>query len=464
VQGKGVRMRTIAGTCLAVGIVSAALALMGPASASMPRPGTVDAHFGVKGTAVLPRSTHAPVAKYPPVASALAVAGGRIWAGGNQGDQHPDAPNLQDYVLRLTASGRIDSGFRSGRPYWGQAGNDVDIFPTADGGAYVLNVGAPDLDGGTAYVVTRLTKSGALDSTWGNDGHVDPVPGCPEFDGCELTGGEVLPSGALRLAGLFVDASAENPTAKPMIVGLTPAGHLDTSLGHEGRVVVDESLTGEAGSLDGDVFAGFDSSGRAYFLTGHEVVRSSAQGVLDTTYGVHGIAQIPLPTGTVMGDLATSYGASSVLQVSPSGEMYVGFQVQPSAQRGQPTATQKALVVHLRSNGAVDTGFGARGLATYAAHDGSGAISALRADGKSHLLLGLTYWDKTRYFHLILRVSANTGIANTTSFGDRGAVASPMYVSAIRRSSANAVLALGWPTVGRSNAPEGDSRLISYVD
>jgi hypothetical protein len=102
--------------------------------------------------------------------------------------------------------------------------------------------------------------------------------------------------------------------------------------------------------------ATFDATGRAYFLSAPPnnqknstlyplVVRSSANGVLDTAWGYKGSAVIPLGGANVF----AGGTKSTALLASSSGELYVGVD------EAIPGLTKiKAAVAHLRPTGVID--------------------------------------------------------------------------------------------------------------
>ena len=446
-------------------VAAGAVIAQGTARAAAP-PGARDLTFGTHGTALLPQSPHDTTHR-PPQALTLALRSGRIWVGGAQGEQ--------DYAMRLTSTGHADASFRSGKPYFriGSGGfvEDDLVLPTPDGGAYVMtSIGD---EGGPDYVLTRLTKTGSLDTSWGSHGHASVPLGCPECQGYVLAG-TVLPSGGLRFAGaLDVDPGGAQQT--PVVLGLTASGAPDPTVGPGGQTRIASAPVASAGSLRA---ATFDPTGRAYFLYARvfapgcstlcasqpKVVRTSANGILDAAWGAGGTAEIPLSGNAVSGTgpatsgtaLRTSLGTTALL-ASASGELYVGFD-----ERITGIGTIKAGLAHVRPSGRLDPAFGAAGLAHYSAVGGNGSISAIASDGAGHLILGLTYSTAKTYAHLLLRVSASTG-AVSTGFGHNGAVASPVHVLAMARQSAHALVVLGWPTSGRTNRPSQGSELVRYA-
>jgi hypothetical protein len=275
----------------------------------------------------------------------------------------------------------------------------------------------------------------------------------------------------LRFAGSLDDLAADDAAGArtPIVAGLTASGAPDVTVGPNGWTRVASAPQAPHGGVDG---AAFDGTGRAYFLYASargfgcdnacaskpQLVRSSANGVLDTTYGVDGVAKLTLPAqGAVSSSLGGRYGA---VLASPSGEIYVGLEVRLAGTGGKT----EAVVQHLDRSGHLVTSFGHNGLARYAASAGSGSISAIASDGAGHLILGLTYSTSTTFSHLLLQVSAKTGSVST-SFGRNGAVASPVFVVAMARQSAHRLVVLGWPTSGRTNsfAKHSNSRLVRYV-
>jgi hypothetical protein len=410
------------------------LASAAPSDAGVPRPGSQDLHFGVNGVTRLlpdPRGEYAPA---DPVGVALSYVQGKVWVGAEQSDGA--------YVRPLTASGRAVKTFAHGKPVLAIE-DDLDfltvrsLLPTPDGGA--IAVSQIDDAGQNELDVSRLKPSGA--SSWST--RVSLCGDCT----IDAAGATLLADGRVRIMEVYNPTTSQS-WGQAAVVGLTAAGAPDASVGPGGLRVAVGSPTNAP--LEA---AGSDAQGRLYFVeivSGQpQVFRTSERGVLDTTYGDHGIASIDIPSrSAVTPDRQFNlYGpfAQTSLQVSPSGEVYIGTDVD--------TAThEEAAVFHLNTAGRLVTTFGTNGFAYYRATGGDGSISALRADGRGHLVLALTYSDPSRFLHLLLRVSSTTGAVDR-SFGRRGAAATSVYVSALARGPGHLLYVLGWPTYGRSNLP-----------
>jgi uncharacterized delta-60 repeat protein len=190
------------------------------------------------------------------------------------------------YMRRLNPDGSLDASFASGGEFvfpFDDYTYRGDIGLTAQGG--IVLIGTPSTSNGiTSGRITRLTSSGAFDTTFGTNGTV-------QIDAPEVFGVESLavhPDGSLTVGG----AAGYYPNHEPFVAHVTADGRLDPNFGGSGILML-PFLDGAGGvadviaAPDGQVYvAGVrdDTGGteRGY------VARVATNGQLDATFGSGG--------------------------------------------------------------------------------------------------------------------------------------------------------------------------------
>ena len=269
---------------LAVGVLTTAVALAVSvgggcsASASTPRAGSMDTSFGTHGVVHLSPASTAPAKKVDPVAHVLASAGSRLWVGADQ--------SFGAYVVPLTATGHTVTTFLHGKPAVPVSNDEQyvglrSVLPTGDGGALVVSlIGDP-----SAVQVNRIKASGAKDPTWGtHHGFTYLTPACGDCS-IDITGATLLANGRVRVMGTYTDEATS--TRHALVVGLTPHGRPDTSVGPAGWRIVAESPDATTQAV------GADTSGRLYFVLDDagqpDLLRTTPEGAIDPTYHTGGV-------------------------------------------------------------------------------------------------------------------------------------------------------------------------------
>ena len=284
----------------------------------------------------------------------MTLTPGKIWVAGEQAGH--------GYATRLTSAGRTDLSFGATELFTG--GDTVFArvafaLPRPNGGAFVISQNTRTVDADRAYSYRPSTRAAGFNTPGGiaaSRGVAPCVAATAWSFGAFLVGGQVLADGRLRLVGSFddIDDSKADPRT-PIVVGLTSAGKRDTSLGPEGWTRVAGS---EVAGPWATGAAAFDGHGRIYFLgdriqgpscdaacAAHPgIVRTTLDGVLDTSYGTGGVSTLPLPNGA-RESLAVS------LAVSHSGASFAALAIKLASGRRQ------ARLVSARSNGALNTSF-----------------------------------------------------------------------------------------------------------
>ncbi len=161
--------------------------------------------------------------------------------------------------------------------------------PTAEGDA------ADDLD----IAVIRLDATGTPDATFGEDGiaRIDLGAGKTVDDETYITDnvwGLTAREGGYAVFAVTPNQDADRTDADYAIVGLTDTGALDDTFGDAGVVIADIDASGDNArtigtSADGSLLAtGYSRDGDG--VVSPVLIKVSAQGVLDESFGTGGIA------------------------------------------------------------------------------------------------------------------------------------------------------------------------------
>lgn len=263
--------------------------------------------------------------------------------------------------------------------------------PGADGkvvavGTTVTNVlrnGTWDYD----FALARYNPDGTLDASFGQGGKVTTSMGTYRdvAYAVEVVGNQILVAGSTDGAGIALARYNDN-------------GSLDTTFGTKGKVFTKVAGSGVGYAMQVDaagsiVVAGLDSKSA---LT---VVRYTANGVLDTTFGKSGIANF-----------------SSVIAGS-----YLDLAITPAsagpADAGKIVVAWPGTVVRMTTAGALDTAFDTDGLLS-TPWSSSPASVAVQDDGC--IVVGYTNSYGSQADVGLLRVNSNGGL--DTSFDGDGQV------------------------------------------
>ena len=140
------------------------------------------------------------------------------------------------------------------------------------------------------------------------------------------------------------------------------------------------------------------------------VIRYTASGAVDTTFGTDGATTVDLPDG----------GGPTSLVVQPDGKILVGGEMLDSSAGGSEFSQNEFIAVRFNSNGTLDSGFGVGGIAK-AAFGSMGIDSfsmAMAPDGK--IVMGGDAYSGTTDDSALVRFNANGTL--DTSFGTGGKV------------------------------------------
>lgn len=301
----------------------------------------------------------------------LGYPGGKLLAFG------PYAGKGTGQITRLTASGAIDTSF-------GENGHVAisfaDVRPQRDGRILVLG-SAPAGSGGSDLSLTRLLPSGRPDASFGGDGTVLVDLG-RRLDVAGAVG--VARDGKLLVAGVtanrFDSRTGIGTDQLTVVARLLPSGALDRSFAGDGRAVL--PAAGEVVDLANGPRGGVVAA------TNGMIFRLRSGGALDRSFGSE---------GSIIPGLATEGGLSSLIEqvaTLPGGRLLVAGSVGGRGVGGSPS---KAVVVRYRPDGDFDRSFGRGGVAR-AAFDGSfyGKGFVALPDGRVVLAGQLIYPDDTR--------------------------------------------------------------------
>jgi uncharacterized protein (TIGR02145 family)/uncharacterized delta-60 repeat protein len=222
------------------------------------------------------------------------------------------------YIAKLTAAGAFDTSFGSGgtRTINGAGGHGnyaYVITPTPDGGYIITGIATGFGAGGYDIHITKLTATGALDTSFGSNG-TRTIGGTNEDRAYAIT---PTPDGGYIIAGYTNSYGAGNYDM--YIVKLTATGAFDTSFGSNGKRTIGGTGTDQAFSITpapdgGYLIVGWTNS---YGAGNYDmyIVKLTATGALDTSFGSNGTRTI--------GGTGNDY-ARSVIQASDGGYIIAG--------------------------------------------------------------------------------------------------------------------------------------------
>jgi len=273
--------------------------------------GKLDADFATRGVY---RSSF-PVADAPFSATAIAEdAHGRLVVAGRWGEGSV-------LVLRLSASGHVDTSFGSGGHTIVDTGSFAESVAIEKHGRILVGSSNTN-ENGRPMVVVRLTPNGAVDPSFGTNGTTEILFWDPNAASSAGVGAlATRPNGAIVGAG-HIDYIGNGGHGSAGVFSLTTDGHLDPGYGTGGTIEV--AFTNPDGS-----FAQWFPCGMALSPNGRATVtgdgtigptnaimsiRLTANGTLDSTFGTGGRAII---LGSSGGEDTTcgAAGASGVFTV-----------------------------------------------------------------------------------------------------------------------------------------------------
>jgi uncharacterized delta-60 repeat protein len=331
-------------------------------------PGDLDASFGIGGKVTTD------VGGYDEVLALTIQPDGRIVAAGATFNGSTGGSDF--VVARYKTDGSLDLTFGSGGVATTDFAGRIDIATgvalQSDGKIIVCGLSRIGTDHATSdFALARYTANGALDPTFGVGGRV-----FTDFGGsADSAGGGVViqPNGKI-VAGGTVTSNASGTISDFGLARYSADGSLDQTFGQGGRVVTNiENHSASAAAMvlqpDGRIVLG----GGAGDL-GLALARYEADGSLDPTFGVGGIA-IGMASGT----------SATGLALEPSGKLVAAG---PKTTLIPPSQLASDFgVERLNPDGSLDPTFGTGGRVTTdiggdIADDDFVADVAIQADGK----------------------------------------------------------------------------------
>lgn len=268
-------------------------------------------------------------------------------------------------VARYTADGRLDASFGQG----GRIVTPVGASGRADRAAAVrvqrdgkiVVGGTSSTDGrGEDFAVVRYTATGALDATFGQGGRV-VTPVGPGASADTVSSVDLQGDGKIVVAGGTFDRATS--TGDFAVVRYDARGRLDGAFGSGGKVVTPvggprrSSFAKAVTALpDGRIVAA-GYTGNALTATGSgydfAVVRYTAGGALDPTFGTRGLTITPVGPGASVDTL-------TALQVQSDGNLVAAGHTRAPGR----SSTERFALVRYTARGAVDRSFGSDGRVT----------------------------------------------------------------------------------------------------
>ena len=252
--------------------------------------GTLDTTFGTDGKVFTDLGIDASEAPW----DAALQPDGKILVTGFYADYSAGAKRAFPLV-RYNTDGSLDSSFGTGGVVISEIGDGATAFGVAvqsDGKIVVTGrIGLTDID----FALARYDSSGMLDPAFGTGGVVttDIAGGYDSTSGAPV----VLPSGKLLVAG--TTGSSSSAPRDLVVARYNTNGTLDAGFGTSGLVIT-EFLAGADDRLGGGptvqsdgkfVVAGYVDNG---FDNDMAVARFDANGSMDTTFGINGVAVVDL--------------------------------------------------------------------------------------------------------------------------------------------------------------------------
>ena len=373
--------------------------------------GALDPTFATKGTLELPGGES--IADGP---------AGSLWVLGSV--VHTDG--VTRYLNRFTGNGAVDRTFVGAT----QTSNAVDLTVgpiltnPAGGAAYAVNrccrTKRPPISQVAVHTVSAsgIRPAGAAGTVQWPLSAVVPKA---DADADYVIGGVVrLSDGRMRACVSVYPGGERDPFAA--LVGFRADGTVDATVGAADRTMPAVGWTKLTGIDDcGFASAGLqqlfvDGSDRLYVLgpasgrapTATRVIRTSAAGVADPTYGVAGAATVRSPTRSYSPLTAT---------ITRAGVLYLGL----SSKDAKAKATAVATVVKLTAAGTRATGFGRNAVRRFFPTGGSSELDSIELLPEGRLAVGVVYTSGGLRTGKLMAVSSATA-ARTESFGVHGSI------------------------------------------
>lgn len=362
-------------------------------------PSGFDRTFGTGGQLVTPIGTKA-------VVKAIAVQpDGKIVAVGQNAP--PDEFTSTDYILaRYEANGSLDPSFGTGGIVTTDVIGDFEyaadvLVQKSDGKIIVVGYVRPASVTVASWVVIRYNTNGTKDTTFGTNGvRIITLFSSPVATAYAAA---FQPDGKIVIAG----TAQQGKDWALAVARLQPNGAFDNTFGDLGRVIdlVDFYTEGFALTVqpDGKILAGgLTSRDLNAFPEQATVVRYTATGARDVTFGETGVVKVPIT--------ALASGVKD-LSVQPDGKIVGAGFATPS---GGNDKTDFA-AFRLLSNGASDPSFGNDGKIVLQMGDLNDTVEgiALQPDGKI-VLTGTSSSSQNPFGEMAIARLRADGMPDTT--------------------------------------------------
>jgi len=338
---------------LGFGAFSVIVAVATPSGAT-PLPGDLDPAFGNHGSVTMEQ-----LGRSATIEAIALQPDGKIIAAGETWEQYKS----RIAVIRLRNNGTLDRSFGGDgivttRVTHGDHRQDLayDVAIQSDGKIVVAGVSGSQRE---RFTLVRYNTDGSLDATFGDHGVVitNFSPGSSRrSDDAIAYALTIEPSGSILAAGQTSSASGFYDYA---LARYTTDGDLDTTFGHDGRVVTDLG-EGSADLADGleetpdgmIIVAG--QSGPAFEAANVAIVRYTPDGSLDTAFGGG--------DGVVTTDLTAWSDHAHDVALQADGKIVVaGVKGFPLAVTPD-TSNSASLVIRYTRDGVLDRSFGTSGI------------------------------------------------------------------------------------------------------
>ncbi len=323
--------------------------------------GILDSGFSTDGKDTLDIG---PTAHSQDFAQDIAIDGTRVVLGGSTGGAMA--------AVRYTSGGTLDTGFdtdgkATATPGTFSEGNGVVV----DGGSRVTVAGSAFGGGGNDFGAVRFTSGGSLDTDFDGDGKLTADLGGNTADAGTAVALDT--TARLVIAGTSGVGSATDYAA----ARFSSTGALDTANFHAPDGYVKTGVTGD--SADDGTAVAVDANGRTVVagttdLAGTDtdifVLRYTAGGVLDNSFGTNGVVTTDVQSGAP--------DSASDVVIDGNGRIVVAGD----------TAGQFA-VLRYTSGGVLDTSFDGDGKVVTSVGFG-GSAEAVAIDGSNRIVVGGT--------------------------------------------------------------------------
>lgn len=307
-------------------------------------------------------------------------------------------------VARFNADGSIDTGFATSGKYSldiTTAANATDRATCAgvqSDGKIIVGGYTRTTSGNEDFAIIRLSTAGVLDTTFGTSG-VAKV----NFNtaGDRATDLAVLSDNSILICGnVFTDTIANGGKSTYGIAKLTAAGVLDTTFGTGGKATLnvganDDSVAGMDVQSDGKILIAGMSNDKA------TVVRFTAAGGVDTTFGTNGVfsQHLGASTSDALFDVKFETGGKIV-----------------ACGTSAPAGSLDVAILRLTSAGALDTTFNTTGYFVNNLGSTSDTLRSLviQADGK---YLAGGFWTNGNLDIAMVRTTSAGALDSTFGIG-----------------------------------------------